>query len=140
MCHVQTQPHNSCYSLAGVSCSTTVVMAYLMTVTSQGWEECLTAVKSVRSFVCPNYGFQQQLQEFQMKQVSEVHSAFHRKILSRHSFQSEFDILNCLTYNIKINIICIFSCQSIPVFLKRSQDHFECVMVCVVKKTSRLRM
>ncbi|XP_048021436.1 dual specificity protein phosphatase 22-A [Megalobrama amblycephala] len=59
------------HCLAVVSRSTTVVVAYLMTVTSYGWEECLTAVKAVRSFVGPNYGFQQQLQEFQMKQVSE---------------------------------------------------------------------
>lgn len=60
-------------SLAGVSRSTTMVVAYLMTVTNYGWEDCLSAVKAVRSFVGPNYGFQQQLQEFQMKQVSEVH-------------------------------------------------------------------
>ncbi|XP_056621711.1 dual specificity protein phosphatase 22-A isoform X2 [Triplophysa dalaica] len=59
------------HCLAGVSRSTTMVVAYLMTVTSYSWEECLCAVKSVRSFVGPNYGFQQQLQEFQMKQVSE---------------------------------------------------------------------
>ncbi|XP_041077422.1 dual specificity protein phosphatase 22-A isoform X2 [Polyodon spathula] len=57
--------------LAGVSRSTTLVVAYLMTVTNFSWEECLSAVKAVRSFVGPNFGFQQQLQEFQMTLVSE---------------------------------------------------------------------
>lgn len=61
-----------CCSLAGVSRSTTMVVAYLMTVTRYSWEECLSAVKAVRSFVGPNYGFQQQLQEYQTAQVSEV--------------------------------------------------------------------
>lgn len=48
-----------------------MVVAYLMTVTHYSWEECLSAVKAVRSFVGPNYGFQQQLQEYQTTQVSE---------------------------------------------------------------------
>lgn len=63
-----------CCSLAGVSRSTTMVVAYLMTVTHYSWEECLSAVKAVRSFVGPNYGFQQQLQEYQTAQVSEVNT------------------------------------------------------------------
>ncbi|XP_056134146.1 dual specificity protein phosphatase 22-A isoform X2 [Lampris incognitus] len=57
--------------LAGVSRSTTMVVAYLMTTTRYSWDECLSAVKAVRSFVGPNYGFQQQLQEYQMTKVSE---------------------------------------------------------------------
>ncbi|KAM3625264.1 uncharacterized protein V6R79_009325 [Siganus canaliculatus] len=59
------------HCLAGVSRSTTMVVAYMMTVTQYNWEECLSAVKAVRSFVGPNYGFQQQLQEYQMTQVLE---------------------------------------------------------------------
>uniref|UniRef100_A0A8C6NIT3 Dual specificity phosphatase 22a n=1 Tax=Nothobranchius furzeri TaxID=105023 RepID=A0A8C6NIT3_NOTFU len=42
-----------------------------MTVTHYSWEECLSAVKAVRSFVGPNYGFQQQLEEYQNTTVSE---------------------------------------------------------------------
>ncbi|XP_047220076.1 dual specificity protein phosphatase 22-A [Girardinichthys multiradiatus] len=59
------------HCLAGVSRSTTMVVAYLMTVTHCSWEECLSAVKAVRSFVGPNYGFQQQLQEYENTKVSE---------------------------------------------------------------------
>ncbi|XP_038662215.1 dual specificity protein phosphatase 22-A [Scyliorhinus canicula] len=62
------------HCLAGVSRSTTVVVAYLMTVTDHGWEECLSAVKAARSFVSPNFGFQQQLQEFEVTLVKEYRS------------------------------------------------------------------
>ncbi|MBN3309851.1 DS22A phosphatase, partial [Amia calva] len=54
-----------------------------MTVTNYSWEECLSAVKAVRSFVGPNFGFQQQLQEFQMTMVSEFRSWLRAKY--RHS-------------------------------------------------------
>ncbi|TWW68136.1 Dual specificity protein phosphatase 22-A [Takifugu flavidus] len=63
--------------LAGVSRSTTMVVAYLMTVTHYRWDECLSAVKAVRSFVGPNYGFQQQLQEYQTTQLSEYRAWLH---------------------------------------------------------------
>ncbi|XP_069073602.1 dual specificity protein phosphatase 22-A-like isoform X2 [Pleurodeles waltl] len=54
------------HCLAGVSRSTTILVAYLMTVTNLGWEDCLSAVRAVRPYVGPNLGFQQQLQEYQM--------------------------------------------------------------------------
>lgn len=59
-------------SLAGVSRSTTVLVAYLMTVTELGWERCLAATRAVRSYVSPNFGFQQQLQEYEVTLLQEV--------------------------------------------------------------------
>ncbi|XP_075182365.1 dual specificity protein phosphatase 22-A-like [Anomaloglossus baeobatrachus] len=59
------------HCLAGVSRSTTIVVAYLMTVTALGWEECLSAVRAVRPYVGPNLGFQQQLQEYEMTTAKE---------------------------------------------------------------------
>lgn len=80
-----TTPCTLCFcSLAGVSRSTTMVVAYLMTVTHYSWEDCLSAVKAVRSFVGPNYGFQQQLQEYQTTQVSEVHIWINTHMLNAH--------------------------------------------------------
>nr|XP_009936842.1 PREDICTED: dual specificity protein phosphatase 22-A-like [Opisthocomus hoazin] len=58
--------------LAGVSRSTTVLVAYLMTVTELGWEGCLAATKAVRSYVSPNFGFQRQLQEYEATLLQEV--------------------------------------------------------------------
>lgn len=62
-----------------------MVVAYLMTVTHYSWEECLSAVKAVRSFVGPNYGFQQQLQEYQTTQVSEVNMQRNREDMNAHT-------------------------------------------------------
>lgn len=59
-------------SLAGVSRSTTILVAYLMTVTELSWESCLAATKAVRSYVSPNFGFQQQLQEYEVTLLQEV--------------------------------------------------------------------
>lgn len=58
-----------------------------MTVTHYSWEECLSAVKAVRSFVGPNYGFQEQLQEYQKTKVSEVNRTIAKAVLG-------IDILN----------------------------------------------
>ncbi|KAG8571584.1 hypothetical protein GDO81_011708 [Engystomops pustulosus] len=58
--------HNICsvLSLAGVSRSVTLVVAYVMTITNLGWEDALAAVKGARTCANPNMGFQKQLEDF----------------------------------------------------------------------------
>lgn len=60
------------HSLAGVSRSVTLVVAYIMTVTKLGWSDALAAVKAARSSAAPNLGFQRQLQEFESSQADQV--------------------------------------------------------------------
>ncbi|KAG8131419.1 hypothetical protein E2320_009359 [Naja naja] len=43
-----TSPRSPSFRLAGISRSTTIVLAYLMAVTQLGWLEALEAVKAVR--------------------------------------------------------------------------------------------
>lgn len=59
-------------SLAGVSRSVTLVIAYIMTVTDFGWEDALHTVRAGRSCANPNLGFQRQLQEFEKHEVHQV--------------------------------------------------------------------
>lgn len=59
-------------SLAGVSRSVTLVVAYIMTVTGLGWQEALAAVRVARPCAGPNLGFQRQLQEFEATQADQV--------------------------------------------------------------------
>lgn len=79
-----------------------MVVAYLMTVTQYRWDECLSAVKAVRSFVGPNYGFQQQLQEYQTTQLSEVNAHTRtRPVLSRPLSEHCF-----LDFSCSLLVIC----------------------------------
>eukprot|EP00075_Anas_platyrhynchos_P033386 XP_027322639.1 dual specificity protein phosphatase 22-A-like isoform X1 [Anas platyrhynchos] len=66
------------HCLAGVSRSTTVLVAYLMTVTELGWERCLAATRAVRSYASPNPGFQQQLRDYESTLLDEVGSPSHQ--------------------------------------------------------------
>uniref|UniRef100_A0A8B9SQF4 Dual specificity protein phosphatase 15 n=1 Tax=Anas platyrhynchos TaxID=8839 RepID=A0A8B9SQF4_ANAPL len=52
------------HCLAGISRSTTVVVAYVMAVTELSSQEVLEAIRSVRPVANPNPGFRQQLEEF----------------------------------------------------------------------------
>ncbi|KAM9589700.1 dual specificity protein phosphatase 15 isoform 1-T1 [Trichechus inunguis] len=52
------------HCFAGISRSTTIVTAYVMTVTGLGWRDVLDAIKANRPIANPNPGFKQQLEEF----------------------------------------------------------------------------
>ncbi|KAM6339808.1 dual specificity protein phosphatase 15 isoform 1-T1 [Alca torda] len=52
------------HCLAGISRSTTVVVAYVMVVTELSYQEVLDAIRTIRPVANPNPGFRQQLAEF----------------------------------------------------------------------------
>lgn len=60
------------HCLAGMSRSVTVAVAYIMSVTQLSWRESLKVVRSGRSVANPNYGFQVQLQDFELHKLAEV--------------------------------------------------------------------
>ncbi|KAJ8940853.1 hypothetical protein NQ314_010556 [Rhamnusium bicolor] len=58
-------------SLAGMSRSVTVVVAYIMSVTHLSWKEALKVVRAGRAIANPNLGFQKQLEEFECTRLLE---------------------------------------------------------------------
>ena len=59
-------------SLAGVSRSASIVIAYLMTVTNFTFRQAMDAVRGARRCVSPNFGFQRQLLEFELENLAKV--------------------------------------------------------------------
>ncbi|XP_074825915.1 dual specificity protein phosphatase 15 isoform X3 [Natator depressus] len=59
--------------LAGISRSTTIVVAYVMAVTELSWQEVLQAVRAVRPIANPNPGFKQQLEVFGHGPARKIH-------------------------------------------------------------------
>lgn len=91
--HPTLCPSLASYSLAGVSRSVTLVVAYIMTVTRLGWQEALAAVKVVRPCAGPNLGFQRQLQEFEATQADQVSPRNWARVWRRDYCKNEFYIL-----------------------------------------------
>lgn len=60
------------FSLAGMSRSVTVAVAYIMSTTNLSWKEALKVVRVGRSIANPNVGFQQQLKDFESSRLHEV--------------------------------------------------------------------
>lgn len=79
------------HCLAGVSRSVTLVVAYIMTMTSLGWQEALAAVRVVRPCASPNGGFQTQLQEFETTQIQQFREWL-KEEYKENPFNDEEDI------------------------------------------------
>nr|XP_047931135.1 dual specificity protein phosphatase 22-A-like isoform X2 [Anser cygnoides] len=79
------------HCLAGVSRSTTVLVAYLMTVTDLGWERCLAATRAARSYASPNPGFQRQLQDYERTLLKE-YRAWIRRDYGRNPFKDQEEL------------------------------------------------
>ncbi len=60
------------HSLAGVSRSTTIAIAYVMTVTDLSWVDAINAIRGARKVANPNFGFQRQLQNYEFMQLKAV--------------------------------------------------------------------
>lgn len=65
-------PHFNVCSLAGMSRSVTVAVAYIMSVTTLNWKDALKVVRAGRNVANPNLGFLKQLEEFECTRLIEV--------------------------------------------------------------------
>ena len=63
------------FSLAGISRSVTVTLAYIITVTHHNWRDALSAVRWSRECANPNLGFISQLRKYEAEQVEEVNGS-----------------------------------------------------------------
>lgn len=65
-------PCNKKHSVAGVSRSVTVTVAYLMSITDLDSKDALKSVRGAREIASPNHGFVKQLQDFEGRRLREV--------------------------------------------------------------------
>ncbi|TRZ14842.1 hypothetical protein HGM15179_012266 [Zosterops borbonicus] len=103
------------HCLAGVSRSTTVLVAYLMTVTELGWQSCLAATRAVRSYASPNPGFQQQLQDYENTLLRE-YRAWIRRDYGRNPFQDQEELQRLLGQQQPGDRDCSWLSSSAPTF------------------------
>lgn len=85
-------------SLAGVSRSVTLVVAYIMTITDFGWEDALSVVRAARSCANPNMGFQRQLQEFEKHDVDQVNELQKRAV--KENSKSDHGLLLIILWSV----------------------------------------
>lgn len=83
---VLTFPQLLLHSAAGISRSSTIVIAYLMTVSKLTAEEALCVVRHCRKIANPNYGFVKQLKEYEVTTLAKVSGRGHKVGRIRNPF------------------------------------------------------
>jgi len=80
------------HCLAGISRSTTLVIAYIMTVIEMPWYEALNAVRGARRGCNPNFGFQRQLQAYEFTTIKSVRD----NLFKKHGiYDKSRDLIHC---------------------------------------------
>ncbi|KAL4646444.1 dual specificity protein phosphatase 22-B-like [Arapaima gigas] len=90
------------HCLAGVSRSVTLVVAYIMSVTSLGWQDALAAVRVARPCAGPNVGFLRQLEDFENSEVLQYRVWLKEKY-KENPFDDEEEIRMLLSRSPKAN-------------------------------------
>ncbi|KAJ7332239.1 hypothetical protein JRQ81_014419 [Phrynocephalus forsythii] len=109
------------HCLAGISRSTTIVVAYVMAVTQLSWHEALEAVKAVRPVANPNPGFRQQLEEYGSSQAAQK---IHRQLECKYGaspFNDEEEI-RALLPSVRRGEPCRPDVATPPIVVPRSKS------------------
>lgn len=78
--------------MAGISRSTTLVIAYIMTITELPWYDAMNAVREARKHANPNFGFQRQLQNFEYTTLKTVREELYQTM---GEYDSQADVTHC---------------------------------------------
>lgn len=90
-----------CFSLAGMSRSVTVAVAYIMSTTNLSWKEALKVVRVGRSIANPNVGFQQQLKDFEASRLQEVSVEYK---INKREVKRSISLRLCALKNYRVTI------------------------------------
>ena len=80
------------HCLAGISRSTSLVIAYIMTITEMPWYDCLNAVRAARKHANPNFGFQRQLQNFEYTTIKVIRQELYTTF---GQYDNQMDVIHC---------------------------------------------
>ncbi|XP_066055325.1 dual specificity protein phosphatase 15 [Chamaea fasciata] len=134
------------HCLAGISRSTTVVVAYVMVVTELSCQEVLDAIRTIRPVANPNPGFRQQLSEFGGSAARKVRKHLKQRY-GTSPFNDEEEIKALLPVGregtsrtegaVQGLVPRARDMRSTSPFLLRVKRTFSCIPACLKEKWSR---